>query len=86
MEEIVGREKGLQLSTKDIKKAYKLKALELHPDKKPNNTNAVTDFQKLQASYNILKDEYTRKVFDSDLMIRLKEQQEENLEFEQSDV
>ncbi|GKA24649.1 DnaJ homolog subfamily C member 17, partial [Tanacetum coccineum] len=50
-------EKGLNLSSKDIKKAYKLKALELHPDKKPNNPNAVADFQKLQASFDILKDE-----------------------------
>nr|GEV28691.1 DnaJ homolog subfamily C member 17 [Tanacetum cinerariifolium] len=45
-------EKGLNLSSKDIKKAYKLKALELHPDKKPHNPNAVADFQKLQASFD----------------------------------
>ncbi|GKF25717.1 DnaJ homolog subfamily C member 17, partial [Tanacetum coccineum] len=73
-------EKGLNLSSKDIKKAYKWKALELHPDKKPNNPNAVADFQKLQASFDILKDEYGRKVFNHELMIRLKEQREQFVE------
>ncbi|GJY58407.1 hypothetical protein Tco_0458299, partial [Tanacetum coccineum] len=30
--------------------------------KKPNNPNAVADFQMLQASFDVLKDEYARKV------------------------
>nr|XP_043630057.1 dnaJ homolog subfamily C member 17-like [Erigeron canadensis] len=61
-------EKGTKISYKDITKAYKIKALELHPDKKPNDPNAVINFQNLQASYEILKDENCRKKFDADLI------------------
>nr|GEV45248.1 hypothetical protein [Tanacetum cinerariifolium] len=66
---------GPKVSIEEIKKAYRIKALELHPDKRGDHPNAVTDFQQLQASYEILKDENTRKVFDDDLMIRVKQQQ-----------
>jgi DnaJ homolog subfamily C member 17 len=73
-------EKGLKVSSIDIKKAYKQKALELHPDKQPNNPNAVADFQKLQASFDILKDEFARDVFNHELMIRLRERREQFVE------
>ncbi|XP_031094337.1 dnaJ homolog subfamily C member 17-like [Ipomoea triloba] len=62
-------EVGAKLSDKEIAKAYRIKALELHPDKRPNDPNAQTCFQKLKASYEILKDEKARKQFD-DLLRR----------------
>ncbi|GKF63292.1 DnaJ homolog subfamily C member 17, partial [Tanacetum coccineum] len=74
-------EKGLKLLSQDIKKSYKLKALELHPDKKSNDPNAVADFQKLQASFNILEDESARKVFNHELVVRLRERGEQFDEF-----
>ncbi|KAI3959448.1 hypothetical protein MKW98_019038 [Papaver atlanticum] len=50
-------EEGAKLTQADIKKAYRTKALELHPDKCPDDPNANTNFQKLQSSYDILRDE-----------------------------
>jgi len=42
-------------TTKEINKAYKLKALQLHPDKNPDNINAADEFLKVTAAYDILK-------------------------------
>lgn len=55
---------GLKFSQKDITKAYKIKALKLHPDKRRDDPNAYKKFQKLQNSYDILKDRNTRQVYD----------------------
>ncbi|XP_042501898.1 dnaJ homolog subfamily C member 17-like [Macadamia integrifolia] len=63
-------EDGAKLTEKDISKAYKIKALKLHPDKRPNDPNAHSEFQKLKTSYEILKDEKTRKLFDELLQIK----------------
>lgn len=65
-------EEGSKLSEKEITKAYRLKALELHPDKSPDDPDAPANFQKLQTSYQILKDEKARKLFDD--LIRAKQQ------------
>ncbi|KAL7218605.1 hypothetical protein ACSBR2_011801 [Camellia fascicularis] len=62
-------EEGTKLSEKEITKAYRKKALELHPDKRRDNHNAHSDIQQLNASYAILKDERARKSFD-DLRIK----------------
>ncbi|KAI3847492.1 hypothetical protein MKX03_029199 [Papaver bracteatum] len=63
-------EKGAKLTQADIKKAYRTKALELHPDKCPDDPNANTNFQKLQSSFDILRDEIERKRFDDLLRSR----------------
>ncbi|KAK1369074.1 J domain-containing protein [Heracleum sosnowskyi] len=55
---------GSKLSPKDITKAYKIKALKLHPDKRRDDPNAHKKFQKLQNSYDILKDKSSRQVYD----------------------
>ncbi|CAA3016291.1 dnaJ homolog subfamily C member 17-like [Olea europaea var. sylvestris] len=63
-------EEGAKLSEKEITKAYRLKALELHPDKRPDDPNAHDNFQKLTTSYAILKDEKARKLFDDLLRVK----------------
>ncbi|KAL2521227.1 DNAJ heat shock N-terminal domain-containing protein [Forsythia ovata] len=63
-------EEGAKLSEKEITKAYRLKALELHPDKRPDDPNAHSNFQKLTTSYAILKDEIARKLFDDLLRVK----------------
>lgn len=42
-------------TAKEINKAYKLKALQLHPDKNPDNVHAKEEFLKVTAAYDILK-------------------------------
>lgn len=66
-------EEGALLSEKEISKAYRAKALELHPDKRPDDPNAHANFQKLKTSYEILKDEKARKLFDD--LLRVKREQ-----------
>ncbi|KAL2537807.1 DNAJ heat shock N-terminal domain-containing protein [Forsythia ovata] len=63
-------EEGAKLSEKEIKKAYRLKALELHPDKRPDDPNAHDNFQKLTTSYAILNDEKARKLLDDLLRVK----------------
>ncbi|KAF5949918.1 hypothetical protein HYC85_011911 [Camellia sinensis] len=63
-------EEGIKLSEKEIAKAYRKKALELHPDKRLDNHSAHFDIQQLNASYAILKDERSRKSFDDLLRIK----------------
>lgn len=68
-------EEGAKLTEKEISKAYKWKALELHPDKRPDDPDAHDNFQKLKSSYEILKDEKARKLFDDLLKIKREKQQ-----------
>ncbi|RZC37000.1 dnaJ -like subfamily C member 17 [Asbolus verrucosus] len=48
----------------DIKKAYRKKALQCHPDKNPGNPNAAKEFHQLSKILEILIDETARKAYD----------------------
>lgn len=63
-------EVGSRLSEQEISKAYRSKARELHPDKRPDDPNAHADFLKLQTSYEVLRDEKARKLFDDLLRVK----------------
>ncbi|KAK9944202.1 hypothetical protein M0R45_009780 [Rubus argutus] len=67
-------EEGAKLTEKEISKAYRVKALVLHPDKRPDDPDAHANFQRLKSSYEILKDEKARKLFDD--LLRVKRQQQ----------
>ncbi|MCE5166742.1 hypothetical protein HAX54_025657 [Datura stramonium] len=70
-------QEGVKLTEKDISKAYRKKALELHPDKRPDDPiNAHLNFQKLKISYEILKNEKKRKLFHEKMMIQRQLQQQ----------
>lgn len=59
--EILGLEKSA--SDAEIKKAYRVRALQCHPDK-DQSEEAKVNFQKLVAAYNVLKNPESRKLYD----------------------
>lgn len=48
----------------DIKKAYRKKALESHPDRNPNNPKAEAQFKSISEAYEVLGDETKRRMYD----------------------
>lgn len=48
----------------EIKKAYRKKALQYHPDKNPGNKEAEEKFKQATECYNILGDQQTRQKYD----------------------
>ena len=51
-------------SDKDITKAYRKLARELHPDKNPGDTAAEERFKEVSAAYDVVGDEEKRKRYD----------------------
>jgi len=47
-----------------IKKAYRKKALKLHPDKNPDDPEAENKFKEVNRAHKILSDEEKRKIYD----------------------
>lgn len=60
-------EEGSRLTADQIEKAYKTQSRLRHPDKRPDDPNATADFQLLRASYDVLRDEQSRRAFDAKL-------------------
>ncbi|XP_017258439.1 uncharacterized protein LOC108227672 isoform X2 [Daucus carota subsp. sativus] len=59
-------EEGAKLSEQEIKKAYRSRAKQLHPDKRPDDPNAHPNFLALHASYEFLMDKKSRQKFHQD--------------------
>ena len=60
--EILGIAKGV--SSDDIKKAYRKKALQYHPDRNPGDPEAEKQFKKISEAYEVLSDDKKRQIYD----------------------
>ena len=60
--EILGVERGA--SEKEIKKAYRKRAVEYHPDRNPDDPEAAEKFKEAARAYEVLSDPEKRQVYD----------------------
>ncbi|MDT8857686.1 molecular chaperone DnaJ [Paracoccaceae bacterium Fryx2] len=60
--DVLGAPRGA--SAEDLKKAYRTKAKELHPDRNSDNPNAEAQFKEVNEAYDVLKDADKKAAYD----------------------
>ncbi|MDZ4134474.1 MAG: molecular chaperone DnaJ, partial [Paracoccaceae bacterium] len=60
--DVLGASRGA--SADELKKAYRTKAKELHPDRNSDNPNAESQFKEINEAYDVLKDADKKAAYD----------------------
>ncbi len=60
--DVLGVAKGADAAT--IKKGYRQKAKDVHPDRNADNPNAEAEFKEANEAYEVLKDENKKAAYD----------------------
>ena len=60
--EVLGLEKGSSID--EVKKAYRKKALQFHPDRNPGDPSAESKFKEISEAYEVLSDEKKKETYD----------------------
>jgi molecular chaperone DnaJ len=53
-------------NAEEIKKAFRAKALEYHPDKNPNDSEAEKKFKEINNAYEILSNQQKKEIYDQE--------------------
>lgn len=59
---------GMTCSTDEIKKAYKIKSLQFHPDRNAGSTESQDKMRLINEAYEVLTDQVKRKNYDSKII------------------
>lgn len=62
---------SIMANEEELRRSWKKRALENHPDRHAGDPNATIRFQAIQHAYNVLKDPKRRKEYDEALLHRL---------------
>ena len=62
---------SIMATEEELRRSWKKRALENHPDRHAGDPNATIRFQAIQHAYNVLKDPKRRKEYDEALIHRL---------------
>lgn len=76
--QVLGIETGVESTDADVRRAYRKRAIETHPDKNRHRKDAAEEFDRVKRAYELLMDKDARAAHDH--LIRVKQQRTQRYE------